>query len=66
MADTPTRLVGAEFEIGKWIWVDHKRTHFVHYRITAWRFESSPDSNKKAGINPAPFNFYLMIKQLIF
>ena len=24
MADTPARLAGAEFEIGKWIWVDHK------------------------------------------
>jgi len=23
-ANTPTRLVGAEFEIDVWIWVDHK------------------------------------------
>jgi hypothetical protein len=36
--------VGAEFEIGNGIWVDHKAGYFVHYRITAWRFNSSPDS----------------------
>jgi hypothetical protein len=44
MAYTPSRLEGAEFEIGNWIWVDHKAGYFVHYRITAWRFESSLDS----------------------
>ena len=36
--------MGAEFEIGNWIWVDHKAGYFVYYRITAWRFESFPDS----------------------
>lgn len=24
LADTPARLAGAEYETGKWIWVDHK------------------------------------------
>ena len=43
-ADTPTRLVGADYEIDKRIWVDHKAGYFVLYRIAAWRFKSFPDS----------------------
>jgi hypothetical protein len=44
LVDTPARLAGAEFEIGKWIWVDHKAGYFVPYRIAAWRFDPSLDS----------------------
>lgn len=43
-ADTPSRLEGADNEIGKWIRVDHEAGYFVPYRIAAWRFESSLDS----------------------
>ena len=31
MADTPSRLEGAESEIGNRIWVDHKAGYFVLY-----------------------------------
>ena len=35
MADTPTRLVGAEYETDVRIWVDHKAGYFVQHRIAA-------------------------------
>jgi len=42
-ADTPTRLVGTDNEIGKEYGLTTSRL-FVLYRIAVWRFESFPYS----------------------
>jgi hypothetical protein len=41
LADTPTRLVGAGYEIGNGVWVDHKPAILSSTESQHGRFESS-------------------------